>query len=249
MNELLINIFEHTKAMVNDGVVKTNSHTNKHVLDEYNLIDKNKNATIQIVNSDTVTSALEFSNIGKTAILNMASSKKAGGGVAKGARAQEECLFRCSNLFQISENLYPLQMNEVLYTNDAVFFKNNDYRMIKPFIVDVISVAAVNLNPQSKYNNLSDIDVIENYESIMRDKIKMMFYLASQNNCNNIILGAWGCGVFNNDPNVVARIFVDVIKEIAHKCFDNIVFAVINDHNSVANNYDIFKKYIENNGC
>lgn len=159
----------------------------------------------------------------------MASSKKPGGGVANGAMAQEECLFRCSNLFEISTDFYPLSKDEALYTKDAVFIKDKNYMIMEePVILDVVTIAALNLN---------HMKTPDNYDEIMINKIKLMLSLALKNGCKNIILGAWGCGVFKNDPIRVSKLF----EEFAYGDFDNIVYAVINDHNSVSNNYEIFK--------
>lgn len=42
----------------------------------------------------------------------------------------------------------------------------------------------------------------------------------------NIVLGAWGCGVFRNDPKDIARYFKEVIfAEFADR-FQKIVFAI-----------------------
>jgi len=68
---------------------------------------------ITIVNSDTVSALIDFNVFGKTCVLNMASPKRPGGGVVNGARAQEECLFRCSNLAQvIPTTFYRLEDDE-----------------------------------------------------------------------------------------------------------------------------------------
>ena len=62
------------------------------------------------------------------------------------------------------------------------------------------------------------------------------------NDTKSLILGAWGCGVFKNDPTKMAQYFYDVlIGEGYIKQLDKVIFAIINDHNSVGNNYQIFK--------
>ena len=60
--------------------------------------------------------------------------------------------------------------------------------------------------------------------------------------CETIVLGAWGCGVFKNNPETIATLFKEVIEE--GTTTKNVVFAVINDHNSFADNYSIFKKIL-----
>ncbi|MCK9476572.1 MAG: TIGR02452 family protein [Candidatus Muirbacterium halophilum] len=123
-------------------------------------------------------------------------------------------------------------MDEAVYTKDALFIKDKYYQPMEPVMLDVVTVSAVNLNGLRRPAN---------YTEIMRDKILLMMSLAKRNNCDNIILGAWGCGVYKNDPEEVANLF----KEWAIVDFDNIVYAVINDHNSVDNNYKIFKTILD----
>jgi len=91
----------------------------------------------------SVSAGVEWSKKGRTCILNMASYKRPGGGVERGARSQEECLFRCSNLFHvISKDFYPLK-EEALYTKDAVFIKDKNYNLMEPVTLDVITIAAM----------------------------------------------------------------------------------------------------------
>ena len=220
-----------------------NSITTKHNFSE-NLTKKgtellihNETNNIQVVNSDSVSALTEWCKIGKTAVLNMASYKRPGGGVINGARAQEECLFRCSNLGHvISTDFYPLQDNEILWTKDAIFFKDVNYAYMKDVSVDVITIAAPNLNGLGRFHKMP------NYEELTKDKIRLMLSMAIKNNIDNIILGAWGCGVFGNKPDRMAKMFKDVLDE-GYK-FNNVIFAIINDHNSVGNNYNEFKKVI-----
>jgi uncharacterized protein (TIGR02452 family) len=225
----LVEVYQDTLDYSKDLI---NSITTKHDLVEIST-SKSISKNIEVVNSDSVSALTEFSKTGKTAVLNMASYKRPGGGVINGARAQEECLFRCSNLGHvISTDFYPLQDDELLWTKDAVFFKDVNYGYMKDVKVDVVTIAAINLNAQK----------VDNYEELTKNKIRLMLSIATKNNIDNIILGAWGCGVFGNEPSKMAKMFMDVIKE--GYSFDNIIFAIINDHNSVGNNYNEFKNII-----
>lgn len=184
---------------------------------------------------DTVSALIKYSPMGRTAVLNMASEKRKGGGVENGRIAQEECLFRCSNLFTISDSFYPLDPLEYIYTYDATFIKDKYYGLITPIVCDVITMPAINLN---KY---------EYSESLTLLKINGIINSAIENGCDNLILGAWGCGVFGNDPEIIANLFERALyRNDLYKFFKNIVFAVINDRNSVGNNYEIFKNFFNN---
>lgn len=233
----LVNVFQDT---LENSKNLTDSTTSKHTFDETNppRLTMFKDI-ISVINTDSVSAVVEYSKLGKTCVLNMASYKRPGGGVHNGARAQEECLFRCSNLIQVvPTSFYPLEVNEALYTKDAIFFKDKDYEYMEPVVCDVITIAAINLNENAKYDPVQNIT---EYRKITKDKIRLMVSLAAQNGVKNLILGAWGCGVFNNDPTTMAQYFGEVLVGEGYSVdFDNIVFAIINDHNSVGNNFDIF---------
>ena len=246
MNKNLIEVFQDTLAQsqfqypISDT---TKYNFNSILKDLYRdksptLTYKEDTSKIEVLPIDTVSAAVDFQ--GKVAILNMASAKRPGGGVGNGARAQEECLFRCSNLAtSINPNFYPLKEDEALYTKDAIFFKDKNYDYMVPIKVDVITIPAVNLNAIAKYDVFQKTN---NYEKLTKDKIRLMLSIPILDDTKSLILGAWGCGVFKNDPTKMAQYFYDVlIGEGYIKQLDKVIFAIINDHNSVGNNYQIFK--------
>lgn len=231
--EELINIYQNTVAKCANIVEPIN--TKLKCVETKLLTPINR---VKIVEElDTVSALIKYCDK-KTAILNMASARRKGGGVENGARAQEECLFRCSNLYTISQDLYPLSNDEYIYSNDVSFIKDGSYRDMYPVTCDVITIAAINLSSQLS----AEIDPSD-YTKITKNKIYNMLHSASENGCKNIILGAWGCGVFKNDPTQMAIMFDEVIDRSGFD-FDNIIFAVINDHNSVDNNCQIFKNIL-----
>jgi uncharacterized protein (TIGR02452 family) len=173
----------------------------------------------------------------------MASYKRPGGGVHNGAKAQEECLFRCSNLYkEIGIEHYPLEDTEALYTTDAVFFKDVEYDYMPEVKCDVVTIAALRLHGIIGENGeMSYESDVADYRNITKNKIRLMLSLAAKHGVRNIILGAWGCGVFNNDPETISLYFHEVlVQECYSGLFNQVVFAIINDHNSVGNNFGIF---------
>lgn len=198
------------------------------------LVSTNKGGNVVVEPLDTVSALIKYSSLGKTAILNMASERRKGGGVANGAMAQEECLFRCSNLFTISDGFYPLGPLEYVYTNDATFIKDRNYGTMQPVTCDVITMPAINTH---KY---------EYSELLTLLKIGSIIDFAIENDCDNLILGAWGCGVFGNNPEIMSNLFHKALFQYGkNKAFKNVVFAIINDENSVGNNYKIFRNTFE----
>ena len=240
----LINVFADTVEYSKNMLIST---TSKHTFREIKKVRKPTDFfdNVSVIKIDCVSALVEYSKKGKTCVLNMASYKRPGGGVENGAKAQEESLFRCSNLYHvINQNLYPLIENQCLYTKDAIFFKDFNYGYMDSVISDVVTIAAINLNTDH-YIHGSNID--ENYyEKTTKNKIRLMLSLAIENKVDNIILSSFGCGVFKNNPEKISDFFYDIlIYEGYANYFDNVVFAIINDHNSVNDNYNIFKNKFE----
>jgi uncharacterized protein (TIGR02452 family) len=220
----------------NDTVNKTTqSPITIKKLTKNNTIKYSKDLKVEVLALDTV-SALELFP-SDTCVLNMASFKRPGGGVRSGSMAQEEELFRCSNLHHISKDLYPLKDDEYLYSKDVIFIKNKYYQDIEPIKCDVITIAAPNLNIGGNYNK--EFAETSEYETLIKNKMRAMLNTEK----STLILGAWGCGVFKNNPLQIAELFNEVIAE-KNTNVKHIIFAVINDRNSVSNNYQIFKDTI-----
>jgi uncharacterized protein (TIGR02452 family) len=234
----LINVFQDTLEISKNfpNRSQTNRHTTQEIIGPY-LSEFENNIIVEPL--DTVSAIQKWSQVGRVCALNMASYKRPGGGVENGARAQEECLFRCSNLFDVvSKDLYPLRDHECLYTQRALFFKDKDYYQITPIECDVITLAAINLNDKAKYDPVQNL---YNYENLTREKIRLMLSVPQSWGAQYLILGAWGCGVFNNDPTTMSQYFSEVLVGEGYNLnFKNVVFAIINDHNSVGNNFEIF---------
>ena len=234
----LIDVFQDTLQISQNlpNRSETTKHTTQEIIGPYLSVFENN---IIVEPLDTVSAIQKWSQVGRVCALNMASYKRPGGGVENGARAQEECLFRCSNLFDVlSKDFYPLGDYECLYTQRALFFKDKDYIQIEPIQCDVITLAAINLNDKAKYDPVQNL---YNYENLTREKIRLMLSVPQSWGAQYLILGAWGCGVFKNDPEKIAQYFKDaIIGEGYGSLYKKIIFAVINDHNSVANNYQIF---------
>jgi uncharacterized protein (TIGR02452 family) len=114
-----------------------------------------------------------------------------------------------------------LLYDEYVYSENVSFFKDELYGKIDRFKYDVITIAAVNRN--SKY--WAD-DVSDDYEKIMRAKIRAILFEPNQHGCKNLILSAFGCGVFKNDPTVIATMFKEELTRFKH-AYDNVIFAIM----------------------
>ena len=187
-------------------------------------------AIVEVKNIDTLLLAEEYGD--NTLILNMASDYTPGGGVKKGSMAQEEEIFRRTSAFASHDKkYYPLKPDEVLYANAVTVLKDEKYDYIDPFVVSMISVPALR-NPGKTYN--------EEQRTIMRNKIELIFKLAIYHQKTKLVLGALGCGAFNNPPYEVALIFKEMITKYQYY-FERIGFAILSRGDQ---NYKIFREIL-----
>lgn len=181
----------------------------------------------------------------KVAALNFASSTSPGGGVETGASAQEECLCRVSTLYPCLktqaawEKFYgphraapnPLHNDDIIYTKDVVVLKDDDYRPLETtFRVDVITCAAPNLRekPSNRYNRNDGEAVLISQKSLLElhlSRARKILSAAAANKAEVLILGAFGCGAFHNDPTVVAAAYQKALPQFLNH-FKTIEFAV-----------------------
>ena len=182
-------------------------------------------------------------------VLNFASAKHPGGGVVTGSNAQEESLCRVSNLYNILKNrqfddfyikkddkISTLYTDRTIYTpNVIVFGKNDMVSTLKTKTMSVITCAAPNV---SHYSISED-----KLYGILLKRIRNIVLVAIENNVDNFILGAFGCGVFKNPPNLVAKAFYTVLVEESYdKYFENIIFAIPTNSSVSLDNYNVFLK-------
>ena len=203
----------------------------------------------------------------KIAVLNFASATNPGGGVKTGSSAQEESLCRCSTLYptltqdRLWQGYYQknrdaqdnLHTDACIYSPGVIICKTDDAypeRMAEKdwVTVDVISCAAPNLrqrpgnlhNPE--YGAAKKISPEELYRLHLQ-RAKHILHVAVVNGAEALILGAFGCGAFANDPHVVAKAYADALKEYKG-CFRHIEFAVYCRSDETVN-YDAFKHALE----
>ena len=227
-------------------------------------------AIIKVTNRDTFTAAKEYANIinsaneGFVGVLNFASSTNPGGGVTKGSTAQEECLCRCSNLYLTlyqekcireyynvnKKYMSNLGSDAIIYSRNVYVFKDKDYNMLPVkdrFYVDVLTCAAPNLreNPRNQYNSDASEEKLtltdEELYNIHVKRARNILNVAVKNEDDYLILGAFGCGAFRNNPEIVAKAYKDVLQDYMY-CFKVIDFAIIDGKYS--NNYEIFKRIL-----
>lgn len=230
--EELINIFQETRSL-SLGIFRMNTRSaveNTHVIfDGSSLINKNesKPQKIEVVKRGTIKTAIGVASEGKVAVLNFADPYTEGGMVFEGETTQEECICRCTNLY---ETLIKKECWEQYYMHNRSLEDNifSD-RLIYSEGVTVFKDENYNIYPE-----MAEIDVITcpapiecNDISVFEKRIKCILGAAYNHEVDTIILGKWGCGAFGNSSELVAQAFKNVLDE--YKLFDRVIFACLND--------------------
>ena len=199
---------------------------------------------ISVVNESVVDSILRVGNCG---VLNFASAKNPGGGFLNGMVAQEEVLCRSSNLYnslsemkqyyqenrRIKSSLYT---NNMIYSADILFIRDNLLNLVKvPVYANIVTAPAVNAGAYYHKENGDRYTVA----SVMINRMRYILKLLINKGNTSIILGAYGCGVFRNDPVDVATIWNNLLKKEGFEYyFENIIFSVYDRQGNV---YGVFK--------
>lgn len=166
-------------------------------------------------------------------ILNFASAKNAGGGFLNGAVAQEESLAVVSNLYlsQITKPAYyeanracktMMYTDHAIYAKEILFIKNDDLNYIEVQKANVLTMPAVNLG-QVKLKG----EDAQKAQEVMKARMRKVLAIFAHYENKVLILGAYGCGVFRNDPQTIAQQWYDLLEEEGWKYnFEKIVFAI-----------------------
>ncbi len=213
----------------------------------------------EVVNGDclAVAKTLVDAKIGKVAVLNMAIRTSPGGGVISGAGAQEEYLFRCSDYYKSLYQFvdygaqYNVERNEEYsypmdrdfggcYSPNVTIFRGveeDGYPFLaKTWQVNFIAVAALN-RPETVCLPNGSMRLVDYLVPTAKNKIRTIFNIAIDNGVQVLVLGAFGCGAYQNPPVHIAQLFKEILAEPEYRnAFKKVVFAIKQDHNSVSVN-------------
>ena len=195
-------------------------------------------------------------------VLNFANPVNIGGGVYRGARAQEEDLCRRSSLLRSLENSranryykYNRSLNThmgsdamILSPKVEVFRDENYDLMAKTSIVAVVTCAA----PMISYGleGMREKD----YQKMFFNRIVRLLNCAAYYGYEDLVLGAWGCGAFGNDAAIVSDLFRNAFYEhiwgewFAEDLFRNIIFAIRSRNGESYNYREFYDRFGDWNG-
>ena len=261
-NVTLAAVFQDTKRWIadnptlRDAAQTSASQTRLYPAGEPPILPPcpNHNGNVTLSNNRTFTAARILHTQypeARIGVLNFASATHTGGGVALGARAQEESLCRCSTLYPtlyqdfLYENYYLFHRHRhdccytdaCIYSPDVIVCKSDvsvPERLPKSewFPVDVITCAAPNASILSIEK--------KKLAALHRSRATHIFTVAAAHQIDCLVLGAFGCGAFRNNPYVVATVYRELLPTWL-PYFRHIEFAVF-CHDKKAVNFRAFQE-------
>ena len=168
----------------------------------------------------------------KLCVLNFASARNPGGGFMKGSQAQEESLVRASGLYpcltKFHEDFYlhhrkgtpGFYSHSIIESPDVPIFRDDMGKAIQPYEVTFVTSPAPNRNAICRDHG--DSAVVTN---TLKERIRRILIIMKNSNPEVAVLGAYGCGVFGNDPVLVASIFNSFLKTKEFS-FPHVIFAI-----------------------
>src|SRR6185436_6320983 len=152
-----------------------------------------------------------------------------------GAKAQEEDLARCSALYdcQLTQRAYYdenrackslLYTDHIIYSPGVPFFRDDRGALLEePFLVSIITAPAPNAGAASRVGEGGRDELL----SVLTARSQKVLAVAAAHGHRTLVLGAWGCGVFRNEPRDVADVFARALElERLRGAFGRVVFAV-----------------------
>lgn len=210
--------------------------------------------TLAVLNQDSICTGLNLKDQGfRPLVLNFADDVFPGGHVAMGSGAQEESLFRRTNYHQSLNHdtgFYPLEGTAVVYSPGITVLKDLDFNTYETLsTLDFIACPGLR-HPPLYSGRLRPED-----RRLLKEKIETIFQVALEHQHDSLVLGALGCGAWNNPPQEVASIFKEVCAEwdqvfrvIAFACFEvntaDYIVKTRNHFNGVSN-FQVFQDVLQ----
>lgn len=169
---------------------------------------------------------------GETLCLVFASARRPGGGFLDGANAQEESLARASTLpasllsvpgfYEGHRASRDLRYSDgMIYTPHASLIRDVGGRLLdNPVRCAFLTAPAPNAGAMAR-NQAGDL---KSLPMVLGRRAARILDVAAAHGHRRLVLGAWGCGVFGNDPATVADAFRKALRD--RPWFDVVTFAV-----------------------
>ncbi|MEV8354319.1 TIGR02452 family protein [Streptomyces niveus] len=206
--------------------------------------DTSRTTSFEVTGESSIEAARRTTSAapGPVAVLNFASARNPGGGYLNGAQAQEEALCRASALYVTllrAPDYYaahradrsPFYSDRVIHSPGVPVFRDDRGRLLgAPFTVGFLTSPAPNAGIVARDRP----EETPRIPATLAARAERVLEVAVAGGYRRLVLGAWGCGVFRNDPAAVAGAFRALLVRPADGPggrfaghFDQVVFAVL----------------------
>lgn len=179
---------------------------------------------------------LHLAGAERIAVLNFASARNPGGGYLGGAKAQEEdlcrnallypCLLQAPDYYAAHRDSPDLfYSHRVIWSPDVPVHRDDHGRLLdEPYPVSFLTSPAPNAGELLR----RDPDARGRIPRVLKERAERVLAVAAHHGARQLVLGAWGCGVFRNDPREVAEAFHAHLTAggAFSAAFERVVFAV-----------------------
>lgn len=225
------------RVAIREAVAAARAGTELHALgDAFRAPARRERSTIAVTQETTLHALARLAAApgGHLACLNFASAKNPGGGFLGGAQAQEESLARSSALYPClleqrehyernRATALPIYLDLAIWSPRVPFFKTDRGDWLDaPVIASVITCAAPNASALRQQRRFDAAEV----ERALRARAVLVLAVAAHHGVERLVLGAWGAGVFGNDPVMVADAFGTLLEGEFAEVFLEVIFAV-----------------------
>ncbi|CAL9602139.1 hypothetical protein SUDANB120_05463 [Streptomyces sp. enrichment culture] len=172
---------------------------------------------------------------GVVAVLNFASARNPGGGYLRGAKAQEEALCRASALYEtllMAPEYYEVHRagsstfytDRVIHSPGVPVFRDDRGELLDtPFRAGFLTSPAPNAGTIRR----QEPERAPEIPAALARRAERVLETAALHGYRRLVLGAWGCGVFRNDPTEVAEAFHALLTGRFAGVFERVVFGIL----------------------
>jgi uncharacterized protein (TIGR02452 family) len=197
-------------------------------------------STVEVTGESSLEAAHRLTTTGTTpvAVLNFSSARNPGGGYLNGAQAQEEALCRASALYTCvreARAFYdhhrthrdPFYTDRVIHSPAVPVFRDDRGTLLDtPYTTGFLTSAA----PNASVVRRTTPERAPELPRALAVRAERVLETAAAHGYRRLVLGAWGCGVFGNDPTQVAAAFRALLMDGGGRfvgAFAHVVFAVL----------------------
>ncbi|MER6782651.1 MULTISPECIES: TIGR02452 family protein [unclassified Streptomyces] len=214
---------------------------NQVIPDEHRPVERCETA-VEVTGESSTVAARRLAGAGpgpvcgaSVAVLNFASARNPGGGYVRGAKAQEEALCRASALYETlleASEYYEVHRagrstfytDRVIHSPGVPVFRDDRGELLDtPFRAGFLTSPAPNAGTIRR----QEPERVAEIPAALARRAERVLETAALHGYPRLVLGAWGCGVFRNDPAEVAEAFRALLAGRFAGVFEQVVFGVL----------------------